>query len=179
MPFVQCECTLPITDDRWADRDHSRRCALRDCQPFVYRRLPVPGRPPKRQSGSLRPGPAFHNSELSSPQEEASDLAVGTTAGAVDELRQPVRAHALRVGEQMRRRSPFVRTAPPASFRHVQPSDVCFHLAALPNFASSAHHAKIQEESRRSAAHSLNHPTSRPVHPLLTSWHHRANQRMV
>ncbi len=92
----------------------------------------------KRRSGSLRPGPAFRNAELSSQQEEASDLAVRTTAGAVDELRQPVRAHARRVDEQMRRRSPFVRTAPPASTRHVQPSGVCFHLAAaLPNFASS------------------------------------------
>jgi hypothetical protein len=75
----------------------------------------------KRQSGSLRPVPAFRNAELSSPQEEASDLTARTTAGAVDELRQPGRAHARRVDEQMRRRSPFVRTAPPA--QAAAPSD--------------------------------------------------------
>lgn len=91
----------------------------------------------KRQSGSLRPVPAFRNAELSSPQEEASDLTAGTAAGADDELRQPVRAHAQTRREQMRRRSQFVRTAPPASTQHVQPSDVCFHLAALPNSCSS------------------------------------------
>ena len=90
----------------------------------------------KRQSGSLRPVPAFRNAELSSPQEEASDLTAGTAAGADDELRQPVRVHAQTRREQMRRRSQFVRTAPPASTRHVQPSDVCFRLAALPNFCS-------------------------------------------
>ncbi len=48
----------------------------------------------KRESGSLRPVPAFRNAELSSPQEEASDLTAGIAAGADDELRQPVRAHA-------------------------------------------------------------------------------------
>ena len=90
----------------------------------------------KRQSGFLRPVPAFRNTELSSPQEEASDLTVGTVAGEDDELRQPVCAHAQTRREQMRRRSQFVRTAPPASTRHVQLSDVCFRLAALPNFCS-------------------------------------------
>ncbi len=63
----------------------------------------------KRQSGSLRPVPAFRNTELSSPQEEASDLIAGTFAGEDDELRQPVRAYAQTRREQMRRRSQFVR----------------------------------------------------------------------
>lgn len=134
---MQRECALRLTDGRWADLDHSRKRALRNCRPFVIGVYPFRADRRKRQSGSLRPGPAFRKAELSSPQEEASGLAARTVAGAVDELRQPVRAHALRVGEQMRRRSPFVRTVPPASTRHVQPSDVCFHLAALPNFASS------------------------------------------
>lgn len=137
VPFMQRECALRLTDGRWADLDHSRKRALRNCRPFVIGVYPFRADRRKRQSGSLRPGPAFRKAELSSPQEEASGLAARTVAGAVDELRQPVRAHALRVGEQMRRRSPFVRTVPPASTRHVQPSDVCFHLAALPNFASS------------------------------------------
>lgn len=92
----------------------------------------------KRQSGSLRPVPAFRNTELSSPQGEASDLTVRTAAGEDDELRQPVRAHAQTRREQMRRRSQFVRTAPPASTRHVQPSDVAFAWRPYRIFVLSA-----------------------------------------
>jgi len=136
VPFMQCECTLRVTDDRWADRDHSRRCALRTASRLFIGVYPFRADRRKRQSGFLRPGLAFRNAEFSSPQEEASDLAACIVAGAVDELRPPVRAHARRVGEQMRRRSQLVRTAPPASTRHVQPFGVCFRLA-LPNFCSS------------------------------------------
>lgn len=131
------ECSLRLTDGRWADLDRSRKRALRDWRPFVYRRLPVPGRPPETterippagaglaQCGTLFAagrgfGPSRTYSCRRSRRASATSSRSRSESGRTDAT--PV---------------PFVRTAPPASTRHVQPSDVCFHLAALPNFASS------------------------------------------